>query len=165
MKARTEDDILSRAPITTRLGDKDYSIPLLAVMAQREWRKNLFAELAPILESFNFKVDGKSMATGLTATLLTFPDKLCDLVFAYREYGLAMASLRGFSDAEIPAAFLALLAKGPLPEAPDFPRGEILQSATEEQIASAFSQIMAVAFPFVPQLGMVTNLLRANSPQ
>jgi hypothetical protein len=132
MKPRTEDDALSRAPLSVKLGDKDYSIPLLAVMAQREWRKNLFAELAPILESFNFKVDGKSMATGLTATLLTFPDKLCDLVFSY---------------------------------APDLPKDEILASATEEQIATAFSAIMAVAFPFVPQLGMVTNLLRANSPR
>ena len=133
MKPRTEDEILSRAPITTKLGDKEYSIPLLAVMTQREWRKNLFAELAPILAAFNFNVDGKSMAEGLTAALLTFPDKLCDLVFAY---------------------------------APDLPREEILSSATEEQIGCAFSAIMAVAFPFIPQLGMVTNLLRsASSPQ
>lgn len=132
MKPRTEDEILARSPLSVKLGDKDYSIPLLAVMAQREWRKNLFAELAPILESFNFKVDGKSMAAGLTASLLTFPEKLCDLVRAY---------------------------------APDLPWEEILAEATEEQIGSAFSAIMVVAFPFVPQLGMVTNLLRANSLQ
>jgi hypothetical protein len=131
MKARTEDDILSRAPIVVKLGDKEYSIPLLAVMAQREWRKKLFAELAPLLEAFNFTVDGKSMASGLTAALLNFPDKLCDLVFAY---------------------------------APDLPKEEILEKATEEQIASAFSAVMAVAFPFIPQLGMVTNLLR-NVPK
>jgi hypothetical protein len=130
MKPRTEDDILARTPLSAKLGDKDYSIPLLAVMAQREWRKNLFAELVPILESFNFTVDGKSMASGLTAALLTFPEKLCDLVFAY---------------------------------APDLPQEEIFKSATEEQIATAFSSIMAVAFPFIPQLGMVTNLLRATA--
>jgi hypothetical protein len=130
MKARTEDDILSRAPITTKLGDKDYSIPLLAVMAQREWRKNLFAELVPLLDSFKSKADGQSMQTGLTAALLNFPEKLCDLVFAY---------------------------------APTLPKEEILANATEEQIASAFSAIMGVAFPFLPQLGMVTNLLRATT--
>jgi len=133
MKPRTEDEILARSPIKTRLGEKDYDISPLAVMPQREWRKNLFAELAPILESFNFRVDSKSMAEGLTAALLTFPEKLCELVFAY---------------------------------APDLPKDEILAQATEEQIAVAFSAIMAVAFPFIPQLGMVTNLLRsANSPQ
>ena len=130
MKARTEDDILSRAPITTKLGDKDYSIPLLAVMAQREWRKNLFAELVPLLDSFKSKADGQSIQTGLTAALLNFPEKLCDLVFAY---------------------------------APALPKEEILEHATEEQIASAFSAIMGVAFPFLPQLGMVTNLLRATT--
>jgi hypothetical protein len=128
MKARTEDDILSRAPVVVKLGGKDYSIPLLAVMAQREWRQRLFAELAPLLEAFNFSVDGKSMATGLTAALLKFPEKLCDMIFAY---------------------------------APDLPKEEILEKATEEQIASAFSSIMGVAFPFLPQLGMVTQLLRS----
>jgi hypothetical protein len=161
MKARTEDDILSRAPIVVKLGDKDYSIPLLAVMAQREWRKKLFAELAPLLEAFNFTVDGKSMASGLTAALLNFPEKLCDLVFLYRQYGFALASLADVPDEEIHAAFLALIAKKPLAEAPDFPHSVILAKATEEQIASAFSAVMAVAFPFIPQLGMVTTLLRS----
>jgi hypothetical protein len=130
MKPRTEDDIIARTPLSIKLGDTDYSIPLLAVLSQREWRKNLFAELAPILESFNLKVDGSTMANGLTAALLTFPDKLCELVFAY---------------------------------APDLPKDEILANATEEQIATAFSAIMGVAFPFIPQLGMVTNLLRATA--
>jgi len=132
MKPRTEDDILSHAPISVKLGDKDYSIPLLAVQAQREWRKKLFAELAPILAAFNLTVEAKTMAAGLTASLLTFPEKLVDLVFLY---------------------------------APGLPKDEILASATEEQIAVAFSAIMAVAFPFVPQLGMVRSLLRANLPQ
>lgn len=132
MKVRTEDDVLARAPITVKLGDKDYAIPLLAVLAQREWRKQLFSELLPILESFNFQVDGKSMAAGLTAALLEFPEKLSDLVFRY-------------SPDLLPA------------------KDEILSSATEEQIAAAFSAIMAVAFPFLPQLGMVTQMARATT--
>ncbi len=130
MKPRTEDDVLARTPIAVRLGEKDYSIPLLAVMPQREWRKKLFAELVPILEAFNFQVDGQSMQKGLTAALLNFPEKLSDLVFAY---------------------------------APDLPQDEILRQATEEQIAAAFSAITAVAFPFLPQLGMVTQLVRTAS--
>jgi hypothetical protein len=130
MKPRSEDDILARTPLSVKLGDKEYAIPILAVTPTRAWRKNLFAELAPILDSFSVRADGKSMANGLTAALLSFPEKLTDLVFAY---------------------------------APDLPKEEILATATEEQIASAFSAIQAVAFPFLPQLGMVTQLLRISS--
>ncbi len=131
MKTRSEEDVVSRSPIVARLGDKDYSIPLLAVVPQREWRKNLFAVLVPILASFNFQVDGKSMTAGLTAALLQFPEALADLVFAY---------------------------------SPELPKNEILSNATEEQIAAAFSAIMAVAFPFIPQLTTISHLMRtANS--
>ena len=139
MKARTEDDILSRAPIKAKLGDQEYSIPLLAVMAQREWRKKLFAELGPILESFKPKSEGNGMVDGLAASLLNFPEKLCELVFLYREYGFALASLADVPDEEVHVEFIALIAKNPLAEAPDFPRGAILAKSTEEQIASAFS--------------------------
>jgi hypothetical protein len=133
MNPRTEDEIIARTPLSATLGDEKYAIQLLAITPQREWRKKLFAELVPILASFNLGADG-NMATGLTAALLNFPDKLCDLVFAY---------------------------------APELPREKILVDASEEQIASAFSKIMAVAFPFMPQLATVTNLLRAtaSSPQ
>src|SRR5437763_10488353 len=108
MKPRSEDDVLARAPLSVKFGEKDYAIPLLTVLRQREWRKKLFAELLPILESFSFQVDGKSMASGLTAALLQFPEKLSDLVFAY---------------------------------APDLlpAQDEILSTATDEQIAAAFS--------------------------
>lgn len=133
MTPRTENEILSRAPIKTKLGESEYDIQPLAVMPQREWRKKLFADLVPILESFNFNVDGKTMASGLTAALLQFPEKLTDLVFDY---------------------------------APDLPKEKILAEATEEQITVAFSSIMSVAFPFLTQLGMVTQLVRsAASPQ
>lgn len=161
MKLRTEDDILSKAPITTKLGAKEYSIPLLAVMAQREWRKNLFAVCEPLLESFDFKVESKSMVQGLTAALLLFPEKLTELVFAYREYGVALDSLADVPGSEVQGKFLALIAEG-LPEAKDFQRGEILSTATEEQLVSAFSAIMGVAFPFLPSLMTTRQVVTAN---
>ena len=130
MKPRTEDDILARTPIMVRLGDQDYEIALLSVFPQREWRKKLFASLAPILASFNFRVDGASMTHGLTAALLEFPETLADLVFAY---GTSL------------------------------PKEEILGNATEEQMAAAFSAIMAVAFPFLPQLATMTQVLKSAS--
>jgi hypothetical protein len=45
----------------------------------------------------------------------------------------------------------------------ELPKDEILEKATEEQIAAAFSAIMVVAFPFLAQLGLVTQLVRATS--
>jgi hypothetical protein len=136
---RTEDEILSRAPIKCTLGGTEYSIRPLAVMAQREWRKKLFDSLAPILEAFDVTIDPASMSTakvmskGLTATLLQFPEVLVDLVFAY---------------------------------APGLPQDDIMDrqnGATEEQFAVAFSKIAAVAFPFLPQLDAVTRIVRETS--
>jgi hypothetical protein len=180
MKARTEDDVLSHAPITVRLGDKDYSIPLLAVMAQREWRKNLFAELGPILEPFSAQLsdEGESMdmaaflqkfrkglSDGLTAALLQFPDKMIELLFAYREYGYACELLtkEGIEDRDLLRKFNELRAAGPLTEAPDLPHDEILARATEEQIATSFSAVMAIAFPSLPQIETMRNLARATA--
>ena len=48
--------------------------------------------------------------------------------------------------------------------APDLPKEKILEEATEEQIAKAFSSVMSIAFPFLGQLGMVTQLVRTQKP-
>lgn len=166
MKERTESDILSCASIEVTLGKKKYLVPPLAVNPNREWRKKYCLQLAPIVDTLNVKLDTKSMLQGLTASLLQFPEKLVDLIFDYREYGYALECLsnEGVKDRDLYGAFLKLLAAGapPLPEAPDFPRADILATATEEQIAGAFSAIMSVAFPFTPQLATVRNLLKAT---
>jgi hypothetical protein len=49
--------------------------------------------------------------------------------------------------------------------APDLPKDEILETATEEQIASTFSAVMALAFPFLAQLKLITTLTRAKLSQ
>jgi hypothetical protein len=83
MSTRTEEQVMSRAPIEVTLGDTKYSIPILAVVPQRDWRKNLFATLVPILAVFHFDAEGKTVTDGLTAALLQFPEKLADMVFLY----------------------------------------------------------------------------------
>jgi hypothetical protein len=132
MKPRTEDEILSRTPLKVKLGDKDYDVPLLAVMAQREWRKNLFATLAPILTTFESNLAAGSMAQGLTAALLQFPEKIAELFFAYAK---------------------ALSADE---------REQILADATEEQLILAFEAVKAVAFPFSPTLETMRQLVKAE---
>lgn len=168
MKVRTEDDAVERAPVEVKLGAETYAIPLLAVMAQRQWRKLLLAELAPLLDTFNFeRIDGKSMATALTAALMQFPEKLLDLVFAYRDYGALLTALseeKDLSSTDLQNRFLFAIKNNEVPPAADMPRAKIMANATEEQIAMAFSAIMGVAFPFIPQLGLVTNLLRSTDP-
>lgn len=180
MKLRTEDEAQSCAPIKVKLGDEDYNIPLLTVMPQREWRKKFFAELSPVLMPLDSQIEAaesmnmtaflqqfqKGVSDGLTAALLQYPDKMIDLVFAYREYGVAFNALAKegvTSDAELNAAFVELLAKGSLPEAEDFNRAKILAKATEEQIAYAFSALMVVAFPSLPQIEMVRNLMKSTA--
>lgn len=49
--------------------------------------------------------------------------------------------------------------------APDLPEAEILETATEEQMAAAFSAIMSLAFPFLAQLKLVTQVVRAQLSQ
>lgn len=47
--------------------------------------------------------------------------------------------------------------------APDLPKDEIMENATEEQIAHAFSRIVQVAYPFLAQLGTLTQAMKASS--
>ena len=130
---RTEEQILSKAPIEVTFGEKKYQIKPLTILRQRQWRSKLSEDLKDIVSSFERKdASSAALATGLTKALLEFPEKLAELVFSYD---------------------------------PSLPKEQILDEATEEQIALAFSAIMAVAFPFLAQLGQVTGLMRAGLSQ
>lgn len=48
---------------------------------------------------------------------------------------------------------------------PALPKDEIMEAATEEQLAYAFSQIQSVAYPFWPQLTTATQLWRQSKSQ
>lgn len=136
MRPRTEDEVLTKAPIAATFGSEKHEIPLLAVFAQRKWRLQLETELKEVVQAFNPTADNAhAMKAGLTAALLQMPEKIVDLVFAYAP------SL----DRE------KILADS--------------YGATEEQFATAFSAIMQVAYPFLTTLGQVTAVVRAQSQQ
>ncbi len=166
MEKRTESDILSKAPIKVRLGEKDYKIPVLTVLPAREWRITLNTELSGLTGSFKVveAADSNAVASGMTFALIQFPEKVADLVFLYRSYGLVWEAVlkECIPDTMWHSRFLELVAVVPLPESPEFLRGSILANATEEQIAAAFSAVMQVAYPFLPQLAMATQVMRAN---
>jgi hypothetical protein len=126
---RTEEQVLSKAPITVRLGDEDYKIQILTIRPSQLWRQKLIEVMTAVTNNFSGPSMGEAMSSGLVAALRQFPEKLLDLVL---EYG------------------------------PDLPKEKIFQEATEEQVARSFSAIMEVAFPFLPQLGMVLQLTRAD---
>lgn len=134
---RTESDVLAKAPLSVTLGEKKYAIKILTILPARAWRLKLDESVRSIVENFQPRptADAKEMATGLTGALIQFPEKICDLLFAY---------------------------------APNLPKEEILGtedkpgSATEEQIAAAFAQVMGVAYPFLAPLALVTQATRAN---
>jgi hypothetical protein len=136
MEKRSESDILAKAPLKVKLGDKEYQIPVLTVLKAREWRVKLNTELGELTSSFSIvgSADANAMSRGLTFALIQFPEKVAELVFAY-----AGETLNA---------------------------NEVLDVATEEQLAAAFSAIMGVAFPFLPQLSLVTQVMNStNRPQ
>lgn len=45
---------------------------------------------------------------------------------------------------------------------PDLPREKILETATEEEMVVAFSQIASVSFPFLRQLSLMKSLVAMN---
>jgi hypothetical protein len=121
---RSESEMVSMAPLTLRLGTKDYSVPILNNRKAAAWRTELHAAMAPIIAGFDFSgidlnanhnVVQTAMNDRLKQEMLAFPQKLADLMFLY---------------------------------APSLPAEEILDEATDEQIGLAFSQIAEVGYPF-----------------
>ncbi|HJZ76947.1 MAG TPA: hypothetical protein VKE51_34690 [Vicinamibacterales bacterium] len=117
--------MLAMTPIRVRLGQADYSIPVLNNRKSKEWRDKLYAALAPIVANFDFgtinlndnhEQVSQAMSTKLSQELIAFPTKLADLLFEYAGDVL--------------------------------PKEEILDNASDEQIALAFSQVAEVGYPF-----------------
>ncbi len=75
-KERTEEQMLSRAPLELQFGGKECKVPVLTVMKARAWREKLAEEMRSIGAA------GISIA-GLATAFLAFPEKVADLVVAY----------------------------------------------------------------------------------
>lgn len=117
---RTEAEMISKAPVKVKLGAKDYDIPVLTILPSREWRIKLNEAMASILASFDFTEHADAENLG---------------------HGLTSALIR-FPEK---MADLIFAYAGDV-----LPKDEILATASEEQIGTAFSRIMEVAFPLVP---------------
>jgi hypothetical protein len=131
MAKRTESDILSRAPITVKLGEANFDIRPLAALKAREWRMELVKVFAPLVASFDADANMANVSTMMLQGLIHAPEQIADMVFMY---------------------------------APNIAeqKQQVLETATEEQLAQAFSAIMGLAYPFLAQVGMIVNALRAQ---
>lgn len=130
---RTEEDMIKKAPIKVMLGAKEYKIPILTILPSREWRIKLNDEMAGIMEA---------MQPIETADAKTFSRGLTSALIGFPE---KMAELVFAYAGEV------------------LPKDEILAAATEEQIGTAFSAIMEVAYPLVP-LAQAMKAARVNPP-
>lgn len=135
MEKRSESEILTKSPIKVTLGEKVYEIPVLTVLPTREWRMKLDASLGDIVRNFQQTAGSDTNA---------FVTGLTGALIHFPEK---------LSD------LLFLYAKDKLPQE------EILANGTEEQIAVAFSAVMAVAYPFLPQLAMVRQAVLGSFAQ
>jgi hypothetical protein len=86
-------------------------------------------ELGPLVDGLQVATfSSRTVLAGLPAALAQFPEKLCDLVFAY---------------------------------APNLPKEQILEEASEEQMRAAFDRIWEISFQdFLVQLGAARELLK-----
>lgn len=134
MKARTEDQVVSKAPVVVTFGQTKYELPLLGITAQKQWREKLSRVLVPIIEKFKPSATPNTTAFGLAGALLDFPEEILNMVLEYDTTKI-------------------------------LDRAKISEEGTEEQLASAFSSVMQVAFPYTGQLAMLTHLVREAQRQ
>ena len=129
MSKRTEEEIVSQAPIVVILGKKEYNIAPLVIRESREWRKKVIGLLAPLpaLVNTTSDTDNPEVFEGvLTQMMVTMPDQVMDLFFSY---------------------------------AKDLNQDEIEGVATDEEMAKAFEEVVKVAFPLVESLPKVMSHL------
>ena len=107
---RSEDQVVSQAPILVYFGGAEYQIRPLVIKESREWRQKLakmMGELSPVV---NVTTDTpEKFQEAMNSLLVTMPDTVVDLVFAYgkelpRDEIEAVAT-----DAEMAKAFESIL--------------------------------------------------------
>ena len=80
---RSEDQVVTQAPIVLSFGGKQYELKSLVIKESREWRKQ-FAEVLRALPLFVNAIDTtKHFEKVIDGMFLDVPDKVIDLVFAY----------------------------------------------------------------------------------
>lgn len=81
---RTEEDILLQRPIEVVLGGKPYTIAILPIRPQAEWRKKVAPILGGFLRASRISTETPdAFEAGIAAVLTETPEQMLDLFFAY----------------------------------------------------------------------------------
>ncbi len=81
---RNEDDILLQRPLEVTLADKQYTIKLLPIRAQAEWRRKVVPLLSGFMALGGISTeDPAKFEAGLASILIDTPEKMLDLFFDY----------------------------------------------------------------------------------
>lgn len=109
MKERTEEDIITKAPIVVTLGATQYGLKPLPVLKAREWRKKLTDTMLTVVGSMSLEQSTTNMGPAMTAALVAFPDKVADLVLAWSPELDAEKVLSEATEEQVATAFCAVM--------------------------------------------------------
>jgi len=107
---RSEEQIISQAPVIVHFGGKEYKVKLLNIKDARSWRTELSEMMGQLSPAVNATTDTpEKFQEAMNSLLVDMPDKITDLVFSYaidlpREEIEAIAT-----DAEMALAFENIL--------------------------------------------------------
>uniref|UniRef100_A0A6M3M170 Uncharacterized protein n=1 Tax=viral metagenome TaxID=1070528 RepID=A0A6M3M170_9ZZZZ len=107
---RTEEEKVIQAPIKIVLGGKEYEVKPLVIKDSRGWRAELSKMLGMLPRYANVTTDTPDkFQAALDSMLISMPDKVVDLVFAYAP-GLDREAIEAIAtDAEMAKAFEQIL--------------------------------------------------------
>jgi hypothetical protein len=110
MSSRSEDQIVSQAPIIVSFGGKEYEIKPLVIKESREWRKKLAKMMGELSPAINATTDTpEKFQQGINSLLVDMPDTIVDLVFDYAK-DLPKNEIEAIAtDAEMAKAFESIL--------------------------------------------------------
>ena len=77
--ARSEADMIAKAPVKVKLGQDEYEVKPLPIIKSREWRTHFNEVMGKVIEP----MDGQFISHSLTAALVAFPEKVAELLFSY----------------------------------------------------------------------------------
>lgn len=80
---RTEEQIITQAPIMVSFGGKKYELKLLVIKESREWRRQFAAVLGGLPLFVNAIDTTEHFQQVINGMFLDVPDKVVDLIFAY----------------------------------------------------------------------------------
>lgn len=105
-ETRTEEQIVTRAPIVVIFGEKKYDIAPLVIKDSREWRRKAIQLMAPLPQYAQVTMENpEEFSRVLTEMLVTMPDQVIELFFEYAK-DLNREEIEGIAtDAEMVTAF------------------------------------------------------------